>query len=262
MKFSLLGPLAVHGDSGQSLTPRPRKLRELLALLLLNADQTVVADRLLEHLWDSAPPKTGRTALQVYVSQLRSHFEHAGVRPARDILATEPAGYALRLHQGELDLANFDALRARARMQESEGDLAGAAASLTSALSIGAGPTLADVRSLPALGRSAARLDEVRTSVQEQSISIELQLNRHREVIGSLTELAAQYPLREGLHEHLMLAQYRSGRTAESLKTYHKIHSAMVRELGMEPGERIRRLHQAILNQDPVIAHGQPHLVS
>ena len=48
-----------------------------------------------------------------------------------------------------------------------------------------------------------------------------------------------------------MLCLYRSGRQAEALEAYQQARTALVEELGIEPGRSLRDLHQAILNQDP-----------
>jgi SARP family transcriptional regulator, regulator of embCAB operon len=80
---------------------------------------------------------------------------------------------------------------------------------------------------------------------------------------AAVTGLTDRYPLREGLYRHLVLAQYRSGRTADSLDTYQRIRGAMVRKLGLEPGERLRYLHPSILNDDPALdAPKRLHLAS
>jgi hypothetical protein len=48
-----------------------------------------------------------------------------------------------------------------------------------------------------------------------------------------------------------MLALYRSGRQAEALHAYRAARRELADELGLEPGEELRRLEQAILHQDP-----------
>jgi hypothetical protein len=45
--------------------------RTLLAILLLNANEVVLADRLIDELWGERSPESGRSALQVRVS----HYE-------------------------------------------------------------------------------------------------------------------------------------------------------------------------------------------
>jgi YVTN family beta-propeller protein len=48
-----------------------------------------------------------------------------------------------------------------------------------------------------------------------------------------------------------MLALYRSGRQADAHEAYRHARAALVREAGVEPGPELRRLHAAILEQDP-----------
>ena len=49
----------------------------------------------------------------------------------------------------------------------------------------------------------------------------------------------------------LMLALDRSGRGAEALQCYDDARRTLVEELGVEPGDRLRDLHAAILREDP-----------
>lgn len=234
-------------DTGLVVTPRPLKLRGLLGILMLNANRTVVADQLVDQLWDSRPPENGKTVLQIYISRLRGHLG------ARGLLVTEPSGYSLRTEGHEADLQRFEALSARARAEESAGCPERASALFKAALSQWKGRALADIRGASGLEAAASRLDEARILAQERYVSIELRLNRHVDMIAELTELTAHHPLHEALHERLMLAQYRSGRTADSLDTYRRIRTALVRELGLEPNVRLQLLHKSILNRDPVL---------
>ena len=93
---------------------------------------------------------------------------------------------------------------------------------------------------------SASRADEDR-------IDLELQLGRHHELVGELTELAGEFPLREQLRGQLMLALYRCGRTAEALQVYRQARRTMIDELGIEPGDRLQHLEHAILTCDPAL---------
>ena len=57
--------------------------------------------------------------------------------------------------------------------------------------------------------------------------------------------------LAERLRAQLMLALYRSGRQADALAVYHQTRRVLLDDLGLEPGEDLKRLHQAILDHDP-----------
>jgi DNA-binding SARP family transcriptional activator len=70
LEFRILGPLEVLED-GQQIDVGGAKQRALLAILLLHTNEVVSNDRLVDALWEDAPPETASKALQVYVSQLR-----------------------------------------------------------------------------------------------------------------------------------------------------------------------------------------------
>src|SRR5436305_12703184 len=134
MQFRILGPLEVaNGERRRSLAGAQRSL---LALLLLSANEVVSADRLIEELWGEDVPASGRTALQVRVSQLRKALGGAGGR-----IATRAPGYLLRVGRDELDLYCFERL-----VSEAEGaEPAEAAAKLREALALWRGAPPADL---------------------------------------------------------------------------------------------------------------------
>ena len=75
----------------------------------------------------------------------------------------------------------------------------------------------------------------------------------HDAVTAELEQLAAEHPLRERLHVQLMLALYRCGRQAEALAAYRRVRDLLADELGIDPGEPLRRLHASVLAQDPAL---------
>src|SRR5438445_1937002 len=102
MDFRILGPLEVVAD-GQEVPLGGAKQRALLALLLLHANRVVSRDRLIDELWETDPPETARTALQVHVSHLRKAL-------GRDRIVTQAPGYLVRVEPDELDLERFERL--------------------------------------------------------------------------------------------------------------------------------------------------------
>ena len=245
MQVRLLGPLEV--SDGERTLPLGRgKPRDLLAVLALERGRVVSTDRLIDALWGERPPPTAAKALQVHVRALR------GVVGA-DRIVTRAPGYALRLADGELDVARFEALVDAARAARAAGDAAAAAELLGEALGLWRGPPLADVAYASFAHDEAMRLEELRVAATEERLGAELEVGRHAEVVPALERLVAEQPLRERPRALLMRALYRSGRQADALAAYRDARATLVDELGLEPGRELRDLERAILDQDPAL---------
>jgi DNA-binding SARP family transcriptional activator len=243
MEFRILGPLDVR-DGDQALELASGRQRALLALLIVNANETVSTDRIVEELWGESSPQTASKVVQNHVSQLRRGLGDG-------LLVTEGSGYRLSVEPGDLDVDRFEELLATGRSALERGDAATAAELLRDALALWRGSPLADVAFEPFAQPEIARLDERRIVAVEERIEAELALGRHDDLVGELEALIAKNPLRERLRAQLMLALYRSGRQSEALASYQDARKTLVEELGIEPGRPLRDLHQAILNQDP-----------
>ena len=242
-QFRLLGPLAVTVE-GEPLALGGQKRRALLAALLLEANRIVSRDRLIDALWGEEPPDTARNTIQVYVSQLRKLLPEG-------TLETAPPGYRLAVDPEAIDLFRFIQLTQQARAALTVGNASDAAETLREALALWRGPALADLAWEPLAQGEVVRLEELRLAALEDRIDADLALGRHGQLIGELESLVAEHPLRERLRAQLMLSLYRSGRQADALAVYQRARKALVDELGIEPGEALRKLERAILAQDP-----------
>jgi predicted ATPase/DNA-binding SARP family transcriptional activator len=231
MEFRLLGPLEVSSDGGL-LDLGGGKQRALLAMLLLDANSVVSTDRLTDGLWEDDPPETAQKALQVHVSGLRKVL-------GKERVVTREPGYLLRVEPDEFDLARFERLREQGKPAD--------------ALALWRGPPLSEFGGHRFAHADIARLEDARLACLEDRIEQDLDAGRHWEVTGELEQLVLENPLRERLRAQSMLALYRSGRQAEALAAYQDARSALVEELGIEPGKALRDLHQAMLNQDPAL---------
>ncbi|MGW0481974.1 AfsR/SARP family transcriptional regulator [Nonomuraea sp. NPDC003214] len=248
MRFRILGPLVIERDGGE-LHLGGGLQRVVMALLLLEANRIVPLDRLIEAAWGHAPPGTARNQIQIRVFQLRRALDDT-VQPFQ-VLLTRPPGYLLKVGKGSLDLADFDALVARAQEEDAER----AAATLREALALWRGPALADVES-DLLLPIAHDLEERRLLARERLADLDLELGRHQQLVGELRRMVQDHPLRERPHGQLMLALYRSGRQAEALDAFRDYRGMLLDTLGLEPGDELRRLELAILNQDASLALG------
>ncbi len=244
-ELRILGPIEVEGPSGP-VRITPGRQQAVLALLLMEADQVVSTDYIVDALWDEVPPDTARTQVQICLSRLRKSLTDAGV----DVpITTRPPGYQLRLGVNTLDMHIFAARVAEARRLAKGGERAEAAALLRGAVALWRGPCLSGLPNR-ALRTKALRLDEERLTATEDYLELELDLGRHHEIVGEVTRLVHEHPMRERLRAVLMLALHRAGRRGEALEVYRSGRHQLVEELGLEPGERLRSLESAILSGD------------
>lgn len=261
MRFRLLGPLTVEGD-GATVPLGGVKQRAALGCLLLNANRVVASSTLLRALWsDGNRPASARKILHNAVWRLRTTLEPA---PGSCVprLETCAPGYLLHVDPAEVDLLRFRDLVAEGRARMAAGDPRAAAPLLRDALRLWRGPVLAD---LVEQGLSWPELDAVNESrfdAQEDWFDAELACGRHHAVLGELRALVNGGALRERACGQLMLALYRCGRQAEALEVYSRMRAALIDQLGLEPGQDLRRLQRAILNHDPSLAAPVPALAA
>jgi DNA-binding SARP family transcriptional activator len=249
--ISVLGPLEVR-VGGQALPVQGRRQKALFGLLLLSANLVIPTETLLEELWGEEQPASGATALQVRISQLRRALGPAGVA-----IETRTPGYAMRVAPEQVDSQRFERALAEGAALLADARPLDAAGRLREALALWRGPALADLAFERFAQAEIARLEELRLLALEERAEADLACGRHAELVAELEALVAAHPVRERFRAQLMLALYRSSRQADALGSYREGRDILVGELGIEPGERLRKLERAILRQDPAIA-GRP----
>jgi DNA-binding SARP family transcriptional activator len=256
MEIRILGPLMLrHANRTSMLTAQ--KPRSVLALLLLNADQTVQVPALIQDLWGTTPPVSAQTTLQTYVLQIRKCISQlldiSAAEVAKRLLITLPGGYLISTVSTEFDLRTFEQLASTGRHALAAGNNVEAAATLMRACDLWRGPALADIRPGTVAQPRLKALEQVRLNTLEHSIEARLRLGQHQDVLAELTVLMAEHELNENLCAQLMVALHRSGRRREALSAFHRLRSTMIEELGLEPSKRLHLLQHAILADDAVL---------
>lgn len=230
VQVEVLGPLRVVDAADVDITPSGAMQRRLLALLVLRRDQVVTADRAIDVLWPSQPPRDPLGALHNQVSRLRKAL------PELDI-ASRGDGYLLA--SARLDV---DADRLAGAVH------AGDSASLEPVLARWRGsayPELADADE----GRvEAARLEELRVRARELWAEHRLVVGGPADVVPELAALVDEHPLREVPVSLLMDALDRAGRRAEALRAYDAFRRRLGEELGIEPSPALAARHAAMLS--------------
>ena len=250
VEFSVLGPVEVMED-GRRLAVASGRQRSLLALLLMHPNRIVSTERIIDELWGDEPPGSGAKTIAFHVSRLRDALEPGRPRgKTNGILATEAAGYVLRIEPDRIDAVRCERLVSEARTLLA-GDLEAARARLGEALALWRGTPYADVADESFAQPEIRRLEELRARALEDRLEVDLALGRHADVIDELEALVAEQPLRERPRGQLMVALYRAGRQAEALRTYSAGRQVLADELGIDPGPELQQLEGWILRQDP-----------
>lgn len=95
----VLGPMEVLVDDHPVALPG-RRLRGLLAALLVRPRQVLTPDQLIEDVWGVRAHRTARASLHNLVSTLRRVL-------GPDVLVTTSAGYALAIEDVQTDAGRF-----------------------------------------------------------------------------------------------------------------------------------------------------------
>ena len=247
MEYRVLGSLEVRTD-GHLAALGPPKQRATLAILLLHAGEIVPTDRLIELLWGEHAPWTATHSIQIYVSELRKALDVDGAGAA---IETAPPGYRLDVDPETIDARRFERLLAEGTDALEAGDSAAAAALIREALGLWKGPPLSDFAYEEFAQDEIRRLEGHRLDALEQLAAAELARGREQAALSAIEPAIAQDPLRERCRELQMLALYRAGRHAESLRAYQQFRALLSEELGVDPSPSLQRLHEQALLHDP-----------
>ena len=125
-----------------------------------------------------------------------------------------------------------------------------ASARYRAALAEWSGPALADLRGLRFADDFAVAVEEERLVALQSRIEADLACGMDSAVIGELTTLTGQHPLREPFWIQLITALYRLGRQADALDASRRIRQLLGDELGIDPSPPLRQLEQKILRQE------------
>jgi predicted ATPase/DNA-binding SARP family transcriptional activator len=236
VQIRLFGDVGALDEDGRDIDVGPAKCQTVLAALALAAGSAVPVARLIALVWGDEPPRTAEKTLQSYVTRLRKGL-------GADSIDRVGVAYRLNVSPEAVDVLGF-------QRAIDAGDIDGAVAAW---------------HAPPMAGLAGEGFRATIDGLTEQWLgAVEVDLEHKLDaggadsggtspIIGSLTELTATYPFREGLWALLMTALYRAGRQADALAAYRTARSHLVEQLGVEPGPRLRELETSILGQDALL---------
>jgi DNA-binding SARP family transcriptional activator len=226
-----------------------RRQRALLVLFVMNANTVVTADRLIDQLWNGAPPPGALVTLRSYISHIRKALDERVDGRAR--IVTTDSGYRLEVDAESLDIVRFRRAIAAGHRHLRAGESQQALAAFDAALAMWRGEPVAELADHEASMSLAAELLELRAGATEGRLRALVETGRHVEAISGLESLVAVEPLRESPHELLMVSLYRAGRSAEALDVHRRFRGVLQEQLGIDPSAHLDQLVTAILNRDP-----------
>ncbi|MET7858479.1 BTAD domain-containing putative transcriptional regulator [Streptomyces sp. NPDC005318] len=250
LRLAVLGPVRAWRD-GTQLPLGPVRQQAVLAALALRPGLLVSREQLLDGVWGERPPKSGRKVLPSYVYGLRKKLDEEGGGPADSVIRGERGGYRLVADGVRLDVTDLAEQVDGAQRAMASGDPATAADRLSGALDLFDGEPLAGLPG-PYADAERQRLLERRHTVQLERLECLVLLGRFAEALDDTAALAASHPCDESLSALRMRALYGSERQAEALNVYQDMRRRLNDELGVDPGEELQRVHQAVLRQDDV----------
>jgi DNA-binding SARP family transcriptional activator/tetratricopeptide (TPR) repeat protein len=249
---AVMGPVTAWRD-GAALTLGPPGRRAVLALLALARGELVRRETIIDVLWGQRPPVTAAELVAAHVSKLRRVLDPAG---GGVLAGSGAAGYRLLLGAGELDVAMFGELAARAGAAAAAGDARAACGLFEEALGLWRGEPAGDVavlRAHPAVAEMARLRAQVVAGYAQEACRV----GWHERVIPLLEGLARVEPLNERIHARLMVALAGAGQQAAAVAVFEGLRRRLDEELGVYPGAELAVAHERVLRQDiPAPADG------
>lgn len=252
MKFLILGPLVIRSGDREVVISAPRQ-RIVLTMLLLNPNKVVSVDRIAQFVWDDPLPRSAAATVRTYVMRLRRVLDSFGA----DQIQTHAPGYLVRVQEGDTDLGSFHSHRRTAKTRAESGDLAGAVEELDRGLGLWRSDPFVDLPCSRLHEAEGDHLRELRLQTLGWRVDMQLELQRHAEILPELRRVVREQPLNEAFVGRLMLALFRSGQQPEALGLFQRVRADLIAQFGMEPGADLRKIQSRILRgEDEPLALG------
>lgn len=241
-RIAILGPVLVEDRSGALAEPSGVLGKSLIVALVL-ARGSLSVPSLVSDLWDDAPPRQERAALQTLVSRVRTVT-------ADGLLESTPSGYALGVDDAATDLGLARRHLERARQADRDGDAATIAAEAAAALALWRGEPGVELGGTPladALGRTAAELHDELLLLRARAARL---LGDPGSALDDLRRLTEAAPLNEQLHLERMRALDAAGRRSDALRVFAEVKETLLDRLGTRPGPELVAFNTSLLVED------------
>lgn len=248
LRIEVLGRLRAW-RGGTLLELGPVKRQAVLAALLLRRGAVVSHEQLLDSVWASEPPASGHKVLASHVNPLRRALDAEGTRHTESVIRSGKGWYRFVADDARLDVADLTERGDEALRTKASGDLATATDQLSAALLLFQGEPLANLPG-PFAQAERERLRERRRTLRLARLECLVLLGRFGDAMDDLAAQSAPERYDESLVALRMRALYGCERQADALNAYEEMRVRLRDELGVDPGEELRRVHEAVLRQN------------
>ncbi|MCT4352190.1 tetratricopeptide repeat protein [Streptomyces sp. Je 1-79] len=255
LQIDLLGSVRAR-RGGASLVLGPLRRQAVLAALVLRSPDFVTYQQLLDDVWGASPPGTGHRVLPSYVYALRKTLDGPGTEGDRSVIHGQRGGYRLLPSGVRTDTAELAREAGRAQRAKAAGDLDAALDHGRRALGLFRGEPLPGLPGPLAVAERQRLVRQRRALLQDRAECLVL-LGDYPAALDTLLSAPLSQPHDEPLAALRMRALYGSDRQAEALSVYSETRRRLIDELGVEPGEELRRVHQAVLRRDDLTLLGR-----
>lgn len=241
-RIAVLGPVLVEDRAGELAEPAGVLGKSLIVALVL-ARGVASVPSLVDDLWDDAPPRQERAALQTLVSRVRT-------TSADGILESTPSGYALAVTPEQTDLGCARRALEHADAALRSGDPATAVAETTAALKLWRGEPGAELGGTPL----ADELQRTASTLRDDLLLLRARARREGGdpggALDDLQPLLERRPLDETLRLEQLRALAGAGRRSEALLAFAEVKEALLDRLGTRPGPQLVALNAELLAAD------------
>lgn len=250
MEFGILGQLRVF-DGGQELAV-PKKLRTLLAVLLVHRGNVVSVGQLADELWGDYRADRSLDTVRAHVRDLRELLD-TGLH----LVTVRGVGYRLDVAPDQVDADRFVELLHHGMDMVTRQEYERGAAVLSEGLRLWRGPPLPELSDSPAALAVVSRLEQVRLRARIAWVAAEVALGRTQEVVDELCHLVRESPTHERLRYWWALATYHTAGATKAAQVCQQ-GIAYLAAHGVEVAE-LRDLQERILRRDPALDPKTPH---
>lgn len=245
LRVSMMGTFTVVDSPGAAPAGLLRKAQDLLALILLAPQRSVLREHAAEALWPDAGVEASKKAMRQALWQIH-HATDASVPGSSRLVVTE--GEALRVNPDRRLWVDAAVITEAARLAQATGaDAIGEheLLRLRRAADLYRGPLLAGCYDEWCLAPRARLEDRCLTLLDTLSRAYERRDDLDAAIAWAERLLEVE-PAHERSHRRLMRLHYRSGDRTRALRQLHQCRWVLQHELGVSPSAQTEALGDAI----------------